>query len=65
MVTKRIPVDAGKAVRRRKRPLATDDPTLLEDLLAIAYSVPLAAFKKIPVDASARFDEYVDGPDAL
>ena len=62
MVMKRIPVGTGKAVRKRKGSLAADDPTLLEDLLEIAHSVPLAALKKLPVDGAARHDEYLDGP---
>jgi len=41
-----------------------DDPTLLEDLLAIAHSIPQAARRRIPTDASARFDEYVEGKNA-
>lgn len=54
-----------KPARKRKAPSkerwVSKDPTLLEDLLAIARSIPKEELAKFPKDGSVNLDHYIYG----
>jgi hypothetical protein len=60
----RKPTKRGK-VRKKVDPTAevwvSKDPTLWEDLLAIARSIPRESLEKMPADLGRNADHYLDG----
>jgi hypothetical protein len=52
---------ARKPARRRKSEDIQRDPTLWEDLLAIARSIPEEERKRLPTDGGRNADHYLYG----